>query len=152
MKLCLRHLFLLGGYALTCVPGSPAATPPPTSPAPVENFRIPVFSDDGFRLWFLRGSAIQPLGNDQVEVKDLELTAFSGDARDRVESVLLSPVARVDTAKRVASGESTIRVIDYAENLEGTGTGWSYDQKQKRVSIKKNANVTFRAELKDLLK
>ncbi|MDD3180296.1 MAG: hypothetical protein PHQ04_08085 [Opitutaceae bacterium] len=153
MKPRLRHLILLlGGCTLACVPVAAAAPTPPALSAPIENFRIHVFSNDGYRLWVLRGSTIHPLGDDQFEVKDLELTAFSGDARNQVESVLLSPAAQVDTANRLASGEGTIRIIHYTENLEGTGTGWSYHQRQKRVSLKKNVSVTFRAELKDLLK
>ena len=141
---------LCAGVLASCL--APAATAPQSAPAPVQNIRIPVFTNDGFRLWMLRGSEVRPLGKDQVEVRDLNLTAFSGDAADRTETVILSPVARVDPVNRVASGDSTIRVLNYTENFEATGTGWTYDQKRKRILIARNVSVTLHVELKDLLK
>jgi hypothetical protein len=125
---------------------SPAAT------APAENIRIPLFTDAGFRLWLIRGSTLRRLERGGVEVTDLHLTAFSGDKRDRIESVMLGAAAKIDLDTRVVRGDGPVRVLNYVENSEAAGTGWTYDQRQKRISIAKNVSVTLHFELKDLLK
>ena len=85
-----------------------------------------------------------------IDIKELTMTLFTGDATDRVETMILSPVARVLADQSVVTGPDRIRVIN--DNFEATGLQWRYDHKEKSISIAKNVRVTFRAELKDFLK
>lgn len=152
MRVPLRHAPLLLGATLLAAGLAFAATAPRGASAPIRNFRLPGFTNDGFRTWLLRGSQAHYVGNHQVEVKEMTLAIFSGDASDRLVTMILSPVATVHTADLVACGGDTIRVIHYTEDFQITGRDWRYEHKQKRVSIAKDVNVTYHAEVKDLLK
>jgi hypothetical protein len=117
---------------------------------PVINFRLPTFTPDGHRSWLVRGSEAVYAGQDQIDIKELTLSVFSGKADDKVETMILSPTAKVLIGDSVATGESTIRVIN--DEFEATGSDWRYAHKETRVSIAKNVRVVFNTELKDFLK
>ena len=86
----------------------------------------------------------------RVELQDLNLTLFIGDAASTVETVILSPVATANLDDETVHGLGTVRVI--RDDMEITGTGWSYDHHQKKVSITANARIAFQAQLPDMLK
>jgi len=118
--------------------------------APVVNFRLPMFTPEGHRAWLVRGSEARFASANVIDIKELTMTLFTGDATDRVETMILSPVARVLAQDSVVTGPDRIRVIN--DNFEATGLQWRYDHKEKSISIAKTVRVTFRAELKDFLK
>jgi len=132
----------------------PAAACPATTSIsadrPVINFRLPTFTPDGFRSWLVRGSEARFTAGNQIEITGLTLTIFTGRADDKIETMILSPAARVLPDEALVTGAGTIRVIN--DDFEASGTDWRYLHKEKRVSINKNVHVTFRAELKDFLK
>lgn len=126
-----------------------AAEPPPGAPA--KNWVLPLFTDkEGFRSMTLRGSEARAVGSDRVEVVDLSITVFSGDATAHVDTMLLSPQASFFQADKQARGGQSVRVI--RDDLEAVGTRWVYDHGQKRVSLDGGVRIVFQAELKDLLK
>ena len=127
-----------------------AATTQISADKPIINFRLPTFTPDGHRSWLVRGSEASFASQNQIHIKELTLSIFSGKADGKIETMILSPVARVLPAEAVVTGESTIRVIN--DEFEATGTDWRYAHKEKKVSIAKNVRVTFRAEFKDFLK
>jgi len=117
--------------------------------APIVNFRLPTFTPEGYRAWLVRGSEARMLSKAEIEVRELTMTVFSGNEADRIQTMLLSPQARVFPQPQVVTGDRSIRVID--DQFEATGESWRYEHREKRVSIAKNVRVTFRAELKNLL-
>lgn len=117
--------------------------------APIVNFRLPTFTPEGYRAWLVRGSEARMLSKAEIEVRELTMTVFSGNETDRIQTMLLSPQARVFPQPQVVTGDRSIRVID--DQFEATGESWRYEHREKRVSIAKNVRVTFRAELKNLL-
>ena len=117
---------------------------------PIVNFRIPDFTPEGNRAWLVRGSEARYISDNQVDVKSLNLSIFTGLPDGKVETLILSPTAVLQPAESVVTGQDTIRVIN--DEFEATGTDWRYIHKEKRVSIAKNVRVTFHAELKDFLK
>jgi hypothetical protein len=117
---------------------------------PVVNFRLPAFTAEGYRAWLVRGSEARYTGDNQVDIKELTLSVFNGQADEKVETLILSPVAVVHPADGVVTGPDRIRVIN--DQFEASGSDWRYAQKEKKVSIAKNVRVTFRAEFKDFLK
>ena len=127
-----------------------AATTQISSDKPIINFRLPTFTPEGHRSWLVRGSEASFASQDQINVKELTLSIFSGKADDKVETMILSPTATVLPADAVITGEGTIRVIN--DEFEATGSGWRYAHKEKRVSITRNVRVLFNTELKDFLK
>jgi len=141
---------LLASTALQAQAPVASSAPAPAGP-PAKNWILPLFTDkDGFRTMTLRGSEVRPVGPDRIDVADLSITVFSGDAAARVDTVLLSPAAKFFPKENRASGENSVRLI--RDDIEVTGDGWSYEQVAKRVFIATNVRVVFRAQLKDILK
>lgn len=152
-------LLLLSPFSL--LPGSEAPPPPAAKPpvvvatgseatAPAVNWVLPLFSDrEGHRLMTLRGTEVRPDGK-TIAVTNLSITTFSGDAKAEVDSVLLSPRAVFFPKENRASGDHTVRFIQ--DDVEVTGTRWTYDHATKKVSLRQNVRVTINANLKDILK
>ncbi len=120
-----------------------------TAGTPVESFRLPTFTREGHRSMLLQGSAALVTAS-RIELREMTLTLFSGDARNLVETVILSPVATVNPESEQVEGAGVVRVI--RDDLEITGQGWHYDHAQKKVSITRDARIVFRAQLPDILK
>jgi len=130
---------------------SQAQSPGPTAAPTAKNWVLPIFSDkEGFRSMTLRGSAVQPVGADRIDVTDLNITLFTGDAAARVDSVLLSQAASFFPKTKLASGEKSVRLI--RDDLEVTGDGWTYDHAAKKITIQHHTRIVFRAQLNDILK
>lgn len=119
------------------------------SNTPVINFRLPTFTPEGYRAWLLRGSEAMFTDDDHLAVKELSLTIFTGNADDRIDTMLLSPSARIVLSSQTASGEETIRMIN--GTYEATGRGWTYLHKDKKVLLHKHVRVVIRSELQNFL-
>lgn len=142
---------LLGPGALAGRAQAPQAAPSPSVAVPAKNWVLPLFTaKEGFRSMTLRGSEVKPVGTARVEVVDLSITVFSGDAAANVETMLLSPAASFFPKEKRATGEKTVRLI--RDDIELVGEGWAYDHEGKRVSLARNVRVVFRAQLNDILK
>ena len=140
------------GFAAASLPLSGADERPTalTTRAPIIQFSVPTFTKEGYRAWLLRGSEGRFVGQDQIAVTDLNLTVFMGDAADHVDAVFLSPAATAFLHDSRVSGSSRLRLIN--DELEATGEDWSYDHRQKKVSIGKNVHVVFHTAMKDVLR
>ena len=125
------------------------AGPSLTSQTPVSNFRLPTFTKEGFRSMLLQCSQAIVRPNN-IEFADLNLTLFSGDEKADVVTVLLSPNATAEPEDETVHGSGSVRVI--RDDIEITGTNWTYDHRQKKVSIAANARITFNAQLPGILK
>jgi hypothetical protein len=118
--------------------------------APVINFRVPTFTREGFRTWLLCGAEGVYMNDKQLNVTDLNLTVFSGDAANKVEKIFLSPSALALIDEGRVSGPGALRLI--TDEFEATGDDWLYDHRQKKVSIHRNVRVVFHAQLNDILR
>ena len=118
--------------------------------APAINWVAPLFTKDNFHSMTLRGAKASFPSSSQVDVMDLNLTVFSGDAAKKVETVILSPAATFLPKQNLASGETGVRVI--RDDLEAEGIHWVYDHAQKKVSLTGRVRIVFNAEFKGLLK
>lgn len=157
--LLLLALFAIG-FSRAQTPAGPAGSEPsrtepveraPATTAPAKNWVLPLFTDkEGFRSMTLRGSEARTPAANRIDVTDLNITVFSGDAAARVDSLLLSPQASFYLKENRATGEKSVRFI--RDDVEVTGEVWSYDHALKKVSLARNARVVFRAQLNDILK
>lgn len=148
--------FLLCPGAATLHAQTPA-TPAPTAPdnasagVPAKNWVLPLFTaKEGYRNMTLRGSEVRPVGNSRIDVSDLSITIFSGDAAAHVETMLLSPAATFFPKEQRAIGAKSVRLI--RDDIEVTGEGWTYEHLGKKVSLARNVRVVFSAQLNDILK
>ena len=142
MKRFPSHLLLLA------LPGLALAQIQPLN-SPVESFRLPTFTKEGHRSMLLIGSQAL-VGTNQVEMREMTLTLFTGDETNTVETVILSPLATIQLDREQVQGNSAVRVI--RDDIEITGQDWSYDHALKKVSIARNARIVFQAQLPNLLK
>ena len=121
-----------------------------TSDQPIINFRVPDFTPDGNRAWLVRGSEARYVGDNQVDVKELNLTIFTGQPDGKIETLFLSPAAEIRLGDLIARGHDTIRIIN--DKFEVTGAEWTYSHKEKKVSINRNVHVVLHTQVKDILK
>jgi hypothetical protein len=151
VRATLLPLCALGFAAVTpFLPGAEEHRTALTPGAPVINFSVPTFTRDGNRSWVLRGSQGLVISMNEIAVTDLNLTVFAGDASNRVDTVFLSPAATALLNEAQVRGPGRVRLID--DDLEATGEDWSYDHRQKKVSIRKNVRVVFHAQLQNVLR
>ena len=118
--------------------------------APVKNFSLPTFTKDDYRSVLLRGNEALFVSAQQINVSGMQLTLFTGDATNRVETVIVSPEARFFPERNVAEGERGVRVL--RDDVEMFGTRWTYDHGERKVVLDGNVRVIFHAQLKDMLK
>ena len=144
---------ILMGFLAFALPALAENSTRVSTKAPIINFSLPTFTNpDGYRNWLIRGSEAWITEQNIIDVKELSLTVFSGDASNRIDTMMLSPSARVRTDEQVITGDTTLRVINLNDGFEATGEGWKYTNKDKTVTLFKKVRVVLRAEFKNLLK
>ncbi len=150
-----RHLPRLAVAALVighCSLVIPAALSAPqvTATAPIKNFRLPTFTEEGHRHVMLVAEEARLPDPSRIDLKEMMLTLFTGDASEGIDSLLAAPSATFIPATLFASGSETVRLE--RSDLTVTGADWSYDHPAKKVVIKRDAHVIFRSPLGDILK
>ncbi len=126
------------------------ADPDVRATAPIKNFRLPTFTDEGHRSTTLRAAEARMINNDRVEVFGVELTVFTEDALNDIDTVFTTPFAVVSPSKEHIAGNDTVHLK--RPDFEATGANWSYDHNEKRVIIRRDAHFIFQAQLKDIIK
>lgn len=117
--------------------------------APVENFRLPMFDDQGHRIWDLRGAEAHFISEDRIDVIGMNLRVFSGGEDERVRSRIQSPEATVFIDRNEARGDRSIEVT--GDNYRATGKSWSWMREANRIVIDEEVEVTFFEELEGFL-
>lgn len=139
----LWSLLLLAG-------GVRAAAPAPT-PVVAKNWSLPLFTKEGYRTMTLRGTEARTISADRIDIVDLNVTTFTGDADAKVESILLCrELASFFPGEKLVRGTSNVRLV--RDDIEVTGEEWTYDHNAKKVSLARHARITFKAALPDILK
>ena len=64
--------------------------------APVSEFSLPKFGENGFKAWDLSGKSGRYVSNERIDIEQLRLRLFSGDEAARVEVTIESPQAVVN--------------------------------------------------------
>ncbi len=120
--------------------------------APITNFKLSVLSDQGFRSSLLRGSEAHYVNDNQIDLVGMQYTTFLESETGDIDSTLLAPNATVfiNEKKVKVQGNDAVRLI--RKNLDVTGEKWTYDRSERKILIEKNVHVTFRIQMKDMLK
>jgi len=129
--------------------GTPAAAAGPLAP-PAHDWVLPLFTKEGYRQMTIKGDEVQPITADQIDMKMMNVTVFTGGAEPRVDSVILSPTATFMINEKTAHGDHAVRVI--RDDMDVTGVGWSYDYNAKKVLIFHHVHVVSHSALPDILK
>jgi hypothetical protein len=145
---CSLSTLLRAALALTLL-GAASAAGQMVPDAPVLNFRLPMFGDDGYRIWDLRGREGRYVSEKQVDVSDMRLLVFSSEEPDRIQTEIQSPRATMLIRDNRACGDHTIKVI--GDNFQVQGQRWLWDGDENRVVIDEQVKVTFFEELSGLI-
>lgn len=118
--------------------------------APIRNFRLPFFENDGFRAWDLRGAEARARDAERIELVQMKLQVFRREPAGSIQIEIVAPEAVLRPALSEASGENSIRIFN--EDYEITGYDWTWHGRENHVVIRRDVRVTFRAPLQDILK
>lgn len=117
--------------------------------APVKNFRLPSFGENGYRVWDLEGREGIYVSENEIEISGMRLRTWSGDEDMLRELEITSPSARLYPAENAAAGEDLIHIVGL--NYTVFGVGWRWDGEERKVAVDHEVRVTFYQEL-DILR
>jgi hypothetical protein len=109
--------------------------------APLKDFTIPGFGEDGFPTWILKGEQLQQVDGANAMVQKMQLQILGGKGDRRVETDLYSPVAKVHLKENQAQGDQSLRIV--GDHFKITGQNWHWDGKKRSVKIHQKVKVTF---------
>lgn len=127
------------------------AAPKAATVAPIKNFRLPVFTEEGFRQTMIRAAEARLPSPGRIEGTEVEVTLFNGKAGEQIDAMLAAPSATLFPEQQLATGAESVRLerID----LTVTGSDWSYQhgEQTQKIIIRRDAHVVIRLPLGDLL-
>lgn len=109
--------------------------------APIQHFRLPMFGENGFKSWELRGLKGHYLNADQALVEGLELVVFSGDEAMLEENRIRSPRAMIHFDTHRAEGESSLFVVGPGYEIQGRN--WTWDGVERKIVVREAVRVSF---------
>ncbi len=112
-----------------------------TPQEPIKNFRLPMFGDNGYRTWELCGDEGRYITASKIEVCQMKMRVFSGDAASKIENRIESPLATLFVDKNMAIGESPIQILSDTYRIDGER--WFWDGKTRTIVVSRNAKVVF---------
>jgi len=119
--------------------------------APVENFRLPVFGDDGNRVWELRGQTGTHRDDRTIAVERMVLQTFAPGNPQHAELIIESPRAVIIPEKNQATGDGYLFLQATDGHYAIVGRQWRWFGDEERITIKEDARVTFRQSMGGIL-
>jgi len=146
--------FLFAGLTVFFLPFGPASKELSAQilpdGAPVLDFKLHGFGDDGYKIWELQGSRGLFLSEDLVEIIGMKLTLFGNGADARPGLTLESPVSTMRLSANSAGGEYGLHIR--SDHFFVDGERWQWNHQEKRIRIEEGVKVTFREKLGDILR
>lgn len=112
-----------------------------TPNAPIKNFRLPRFADNGYTQWVLQGERGIYDSEEQVRVEGMAMRVYSGDERMALELSMDSPEATLRLQENRGFSDSPIEIV--GANFKISGVGWEWSGETKEVVVKYDTVVTF---------
>ena len=112
-----------------------------TPNAPIKNFRLPRFGDNGYTQWMLQGEQGIYDRDEQVSVKQMAMRIYSGDERMALELSMDSPQGTLLLQENRGYSESPITIV--GANFKISGIGWKWSGDTKEIIVKQDAVVKF---------
>jgi len=118
-----------------------------TANAPITNFKLPEYNDDGVRTSLLRGNEARYINSSQIDLVAMNYALFKEDGSNQTDTTLLAPSASVfHTGKRYkVQGKEGVRIV--RDDLDLGGTQWTFDideKKNRHIILETNVRVIFR--------
>ena len=112
-----------------------------TPTAPIKNFRLPRFGDNGYTQWMLQGEQGIYDRDEQVSVTQMAMRIYSGDERMALELSMDSPQGTLCLQENLGYSESPITIVGRNFRISGIGCEWSGDT--KKIIVKRDTIVKF---------
>lgn len=109
--------------------------------APIQHFRLPMFGENGYKQWELRGLKGHYHSEEEAVVEGLELIVYSGDAAMWEENRIRSPRARIYLKDSSAEGDSSLFVTGPGYEIQGSN--WSWDGPERKIVVREAVRVSF---------
>lgn len=119
--------------------------------APIENFRLPVFGEDGNRIWDLQGD--QGIYNEAgyIDVKRMTLRTFPPGSPKKPELLIQSPQARIFAEENRAAGDGYLFLEATNNSYAIVGREWEWLGDERTIQIGSDARVTFQQSIGSIL-
>jgi len=112
-----------------------------TPNAPIKNFRLPRFGDNGYTQWVLQGEQGIYDSDEQVRVENMAMRIYSGDERMALELSMDSPQGTLRLKENRAYSDGAIKII--GANFKISGIGWEWSGETKEIVVKHDTVVKF---------
>ena len=109
--------------------------------APIKNFRLPRFGDNGYTQWMLQGEQGIYDRDEQVSVKQMAMRIYSGDERMALELSMDSPEGTLLLPENRGYSKSPIEIT--GANFKISGIGWEWSGDTKEIIVKQDAVAKF---------
>lgn len=112
-----------------------------TPNAPIKNFRLPRFGDNGYTQWVLQGASGIFDREEQVRVEDMSMRVYSGNERMALELSMDSPQATLHLQENRAYSDESIEIV--GANFKISGVSWEWSGESGEIVVKSHVIVTF---------
>jgi hypothetical protein len=112
-----------------------------TPDAPIRNFRLPMFGDDGYKSWELRGFEGVYLRDGAAEIIGMDLLVYRGGATLALDTRIRAPLAVIEFDAARAHGEATLQVDGEGFAIEGRD--WLWEGREQRITVREDVAVSF---------
>lgn len=119
--------------------------------APIENFRLPVFGEDGNRVWDLRGDQGIYHEDGYIDVERMTLRTFPEGSPKVPELIIQSPQARIFAEESRATGPGYLFLEATNGSYAIVGRQWQWLGDENKIIIGEEARVTFAQQLGSIL-
>jgi hypothetical protein len=109
--------------------------------APIQHFRLPMFGEDGYKSWELRGLKGDYISESEALVTGLELIVFSGDEALFEETSIRSPKATIYLKEARAEGDSSLFVVGPGYEIQGRD--WTWEGSNRKIIVRDAVRVSF---------
>ena len=116
--------------------------------AEVKSFTFRKFNDQGLRLWDLSGKEAIFVNDNVIRMIEMQLAITS--TKDKGETVLRSPNARIYVEENQATGDGFLFVE--GNGFRAEGKDWEWRGTERKIEIRKGAKVTFDEAIRRILK
>lgn len=117
--------------------------------AAVIDFRLPVFADNGYRVWDLRGERGLLLDEDTIAVEGAELRVFEPVEEQPLQAVFTSPRALFRPDQQIAEGDGAILIESGTHRIEGKD--WTWRGESSELEIREAVEVIYAGSLGNVL-
>lgn len=119
--------------------------------APVKKFKLPMFGEDGYKIWDLQGEEGLYISQDELEVDKMVLRLFAAGDPVVPQTIIESPKATIYPQNSEATGKQAIYITERGNAFAIFGRDWTWNGREQTIIIRSDARVTFREALGSII-